>query len=107
MGYLCRYFGAQGNPVADGINLFVVGQEGRDHDSSTVVDAGKSPPPADSVDARDNTRSGVPKLTLGADSYDWESRAIAPFRTPAANPSFGSCAATIHGRLFGFFEGEP
>ena len=24
------------------------------------------------MDARDNTRSGVLKLTLGADGYDWE-----------------------------------
>jgi hypothetical protein len=36
------------------------------------VEPGKSPPPSGSVDARDNTRSGVLKLTLGADSYDWE-----------------------------------
>lgn len=63
---------AQGNPVADGIDQFVVGQGGHDHDSFAVVDAGKSPPPVGSVDVRDNTRAGVLKLTLGADSYDWE-----------------------------------
>ena len=63
---------AQGNPVADGIDQFVVGQGGHEHDSFAVLDAGKSPPPAGSVDARDNTRSGVLKLTLGADGYDWE-----------------------------------
>jgi hypothetical protein len=36
------------------------------------VDAGKTPAPPGSVDARDNTRSGVLKLTLHADSYEWE-----------------------------------
>ncbi len=36
------------------------------------MDAGKSPTPTGSVNARDNTRSGVLKLTLGADGYDWE-----------------------------------
>ena len=63
---------AQGNPVADGIDQFVVGQGGHDHDPFAVTDAGKSPPPTGSVDARDNTRSGVLKLTLGANGYDWE-----------------------------------
>ena len=63
---------AHGAPVADGTDQFVVGQGGHDHDPFAVVDAGKSPPPAGSVDVRDNTRSGVLKLTLGADGYDWE-----------------------------------
>jgi hypothetical protein len=52
----------------------VVKQGGHDHDEGegVVVDAGKSPPPADSVDVRDNTRLGMLKPTLGADSYNWE-----------------------------------
>lgn len=37
-----------------------------------MVDAGRSPPPASSVDVRDNTRSGVLELTLGANGYGWE-----------------------------------
>ena len=37
-----------------------------------MVDACWFAPPAGSVDARNNTRSGVLKLTLGANSYDWE-----------------------------------
>jgi acid phosphatase type 7 len=60
-----------GNPVANGIDEFVVGEGGYSHDTF-AVEPGKTPPPPGSVDARDNTRSGVLKLTLGADSYDWE-----------------------------------
>lgn len=63
---------ASGNPVPDGIDQFVVGQGGHDHDPFAVTDAGRSPPPTGAVDARDNTRSGVLKLTLRADDYDWE-----------------------------------
>jgi hypothetical protein len=62
---------ALGNPVADGIDEFVVGQGGYSHDTF-AVDAGKTPAPPGSVDARDNTRSGVLKLTLHADGYEWE-----------------------------------
>lgn len=47
-------------------------QGGHDHDEGVVVDAGTFPPPADSVDVRDNIRSSVLEPTLGADSYDWE-----------------------------------
>jgi hypothetical protein len=60
-----------GNPVNDGIDQFVVGQGGHDHDP-LAVPTGKVAPPPGSVDARDNTRSGVLKLTLHADGYDWE-----------------------------------
>ena len=62
---------ALGNPVADGIDEFVVGQGGYSHDTF-AVEAGKTPTPPGSVDARDNTRSGVLKLTLHADGYEWE-----------------------------------
>ena len=43
---------AQGNSLSDGIDQSVLGQGGHDQDSFAVVDPGKSPPPAGSVDAR-------------------------------------------------------
>lgn len=63
---------ALGNPVDDGIDEFVVGQGGHDHDPFEVDPGNTVPPPTGSVDVRDNTRSGVLKLTLHADGYDWE-----------------------------------
>lgn len=50
----------------------MVKQGGHDHDEGVMVDAGKSLPPADSVDVRDNTHLGMLKPTLGADSYNRE-----------------------------------
>lgn len=80
----------------------MVKQGGHDHDEGVVVDAGKSPPPADSVDVRDNTRLGMLKPTLGADSYNRKYLAFperARLRTMAANPSSGTgVAATVHSR---------
>jgi acid phosphatase type 7 len=81
---------ALGNPVADGIDEFVVGQGGYSHDTF-AVEAGKTPAPAGSVDARDNTRSGVLRLILHADGYEWEYvgiRGASTFTDSGSEPAF-------------------